>query len=67
MITTFDEILIETAREFPQADALEVAHIAAVRAERAENKPIERGNLYTRVLSHFDENGNPVFKWENWG
>ena len=27
----------------------------------------EMGNNYVRELSHFDENGKPVFKWGNWG
>jgi hypothetical protein len=65
-MNTYETKLIETARDFPTADNLEVAHIASIRAERAENAPVEFGNNYVRAFSHF-ENGQPVFVWENWG
>ena len=64
---TFIKKLIETAREFPNRDDLEITDIANTRAQRAENAPVEMGNNYVREFSHFDENGKPVFKWANWG
>lgn len=66
MITTFVQKLIETAREFPRVDDIEVVSIARIRTERAENKPEPFFNLYIRAFSHFEDE-NPVFKWENWG
>ncbi len=64
----FDKILIETAREFPAKDAVDVVDIASIRTERTINPPADnqRGNNYIKVLDHF-ENGRPVFRWENWG
>jgi hypothetical protein len=36
---TFDKEIIRTAREFPGKDDVEVADIARIRADRAENPP----------------------------
>ena len=65
-MNTYETKLIETARDFPESDNLEVANIARIRTERANTKPINIGNNYIKVFDHF-ENGRPVFRWENWG
>lgn len=65
-MNTYEEKIIETAREFPASESLEVINIATIRAERAEDAPVSAGNAYTRVLSHF-EKGSPIFVWQNWG
>jgi hypothetical protein len=66
-MNTYEEKLIETARDFHASNQLEVANIARIRAERSENAPgVAAGNNYVRVFSHFD-NGKPVFVWQNWG
>jgi len=59
--------VIKTARDFPALDDLEVTDIASVRTEREKVKPVNVCNNYVRVFDHFDENGKPLFRWENLG